>query len=220
MDINVVVVDDQNLVREGICAIINAQPEMTVVAEGKTADDLTILAARHKPHIIVSDLLMPGHNLFSAIDEARTASPDTNVVVVTGYITDTNIQRLLEASIMGCVDKAEAATEIIQAIKEVAAGRTYFSRGSREQLSKIYSGIDFSNLSKALQSMKKPLLSEREVEVLAAVAKGFSAKEVAEFLKISAKTVERHKSNIMAKLSMHSQVDLTRYAIREGIINA
>jgi DNA-binding NarL/FixJ family response regulator len=140
------------------------------------------------------------------------------IVFLTAHNTDVNVERALASGAAGFVTKSESLTAIVTALREVTAGRApYLSDDVR---ARMIVGVKSTSAGAPTVASRKSLLSPREVEVLCCVAQGQSAKQIASVLTISSKTVERHKSNIMAKLNLHTQVDLTRYAIREGIISA
>jgi two-component system response regulator NreC len=214
--LKVVIIDDHEVVREGLVIVINSQSDMKVVGEANTAREGLELIIKTKPHIIITDISMPGENAFEFLKEYRAASPGVKVVFLSAYATDSNLEKAIKSGGAGFIAKSEPSLKILSALRDVINGHSYFSSEAAERIVHIPNGL--LELGNAV--VKGELLSPRELEVLCSVAKGFTAKEIATTLKISSKTVERHKSNIMAKLGIHTQVDLTRYAIREGLVVA
>jgi len=203
-----VIVEDHEMVREGMAAVFNAQPDMEVVGECGDPDSAMSIISEKQPDLVVSDLMMPGSSPFDMMKSAREKVPGIRFVMVAASISDTNLGRAVETGVSGILMKAGSMKEIVGAVRAVVADQEYFCSEIRPRLAQLTS-----------TGGSRPVLSPREIEVLCCVARGLSAKEIATALHISAKTVERHKSNIMAKLNMRSQVDLTRYAIKEGLIN-
>jgi DNA-binding NarL/FixJ family response regulator len=219
----IVLIDDHEIVRLGLSHVINAEKDLEVIAQSGDAQSGLHEILSHKPDIAVVDINMPGMNVFDMVRTALVQMPQLKVIFLTAYSTDSNVEKALSAGASGFVTKSESLGNIVIAIREVLAGHTpYLSSDVKQRmvlLGRISKDATTEAIAKSMSS-KKNLLSPREVEVLSCVARGQSAKQIAGTLHISAKTVERHKSNIMSKLSLHTQVDLTRYAIREGIISA
>ncbi|MEZ4744243.1 MAG: response regulator transcription factor [Bdellovibrionota bacterium] len=218
--IRIVVIDDHQVVREGLVAMINAQIDMEVVGSCDNPVRGYELIDETSPSIVITDISMPEGAPFEMVKEAKQKLPNLKVIFLTGYGTDSNLERALRSGGEGFICKNEPMQDFIEAIREIEAGHTYFSREISDRIVKGNEGEEQNGIYSEELVVRKELLSSREVEVLCCVAKGLTAKQIAGALKISAKTVERHKSNIMAKLRIHSQVDLARYAIREGYIVA
>ncbi len=224
--IKIVVIDDHEIVRNGLVAMMNAQQDMTVVAECGDADSGLEKILETNPDIVVTDIAMPGGSPFEMVDKAKEKLPALKVVFLTAFSTDGNLVRSMRSGGSGFVTKVDPIDTLIQSIRIVNSGETFFSDEAKKLFVDKEGGAigeeEFTAMSKGLPkgvTVRKELLSPREIEVLCCVAKGSTAKQIADALHISAKTVERHKSNIMAKLEIHSQVDLARYAIREGLIS-
>jgi two-component system response regulator NreC len=197
--------------------VINADPELEVVAQsGDTQTGLSQITTL-QPDVALVDINMPGPSVFDMVQVALKQLPNLKFIFLTAHHSDINVERALASGASGFVTKAESLTTIAHAVHEVLSGRSPFL--SDDVRGKMIS-TGRSDASPLQITTRRNLLSPREVEVLCYVAHGQSAKQIAGVLDISAKTVERHKSNIMAKLNLHTQVDLTRYAIREGIISA
>lgn len=213
--IKVVVVDDHEVVREGLVTMINTQQDMEVVGDCGDADTALAIISDKKPDIVMSDISMPGLSPFEMVKRSKEQNENLRILFLTAYSTDGNLERALRAGGSGFITKVEPMNIILEAVRKVSSGESYFS--SEIQGRMVGNPSDEHNSEDDL-TVRRELLSPREVEVLCCVARGLTAKQIANTLHISAKTVERHKSNIMAKLGIHSQVDLARYAIREGLI--
>ena len=223
----IVLIDDHEIVRLGLSHVINAEADLQVIAQSSDAQSGLIEIMKHRPDIAVVDINMPGTSVFEMVQVALRQLPSLKVIYLTAYNTDTNVERALASGASGFVTKGESLGTIVSAIREVIAGRTPFLsddvRGrvvTTNRIASVSGNAPEATAQAQMITARKNLLSPREIEVLCCVAQGQSAKQIATILSISSKTVERHKSNIMAKLSLHTQVDLTRYAIREGIISA
>lgn len=215
----VVLIDDHEIVRAGLSAVIGAEPDLEVVDQMPDAQSGLQSIDTHKPDIAVVDINMPGSSPFDMAQAALRSNPKLKVIFLTAFNTDTNLERALQSGASGFVTKSESLTTIATAIRQVLNGNIpFFSNDVRQRIVNTPRAAgSLANASLTL-SARKSLLSPREQEILCCVAQGQSAKQIAQLLTISAKTVERHKSNIMTKLHLHTQVDLTRYAIREGMI--
>lgn len=214
--IKVIVVDDHEVVREGLVTMINTQPDLEVVGDCSDAEAALSLISDTNPDVVMSDISMPGLSPFEMVKRSKEQNPNLNVLFLTAYSTDGNLERALRAGGTGFITKVEPMNTIFEAIRTVSRGEKYFSEEIRERV--IKQGENEAKGEDDQMVVRRELLSPREVEVLCCVARGLTAKQIATSLHISAKTVERHKSNIMSKLGIHSQVDLARYAIREGLI--
>lgn len=219
----VILIDDHEIVRVGLAHAINSEVDLSVVAQSPDAETGLRDIIAHHPDVAIVDINMPGMSAFEMVQEALKQQPNLKVIFLTAYGTDSNVERALAVGASGFMTKKESLGTIVQGIREVIAGRgPFLCKDARSRVIAIDSvpGVPLMGGASRLVTARKSLLSPREIEVLCCVAQGQSAKQIAGNLSISAKTVERHKSNIMSKLSLHTQVDLTRYAIREGIISA
>ena len=202
--------DDHAVVREGLKALVNAQPNMTVV--GEAADGLAAcrLIPTLRPDVAVMDVSMPGLTGSQATARLRVEYPAVKVLALTVHEDKGYLRQLLAAGAAGYVLKRAAAEELIHAIRAVAAGGIY---------------LDPNMAGKAVSGFaRKPTgggepggeLSERETEVAKGTAAGHSNKEIAASLELSVKTVETYRARAMEKLGLHSRADLVRYAVQEG----
>jgi DNA-binding NarL/FixJ family response regulator len=213
----IVLIDDHEIVRLGLTQVINADSGLEVVAQSGDAQTGLSQIMALEPDVAVVDIQMPGPSVFEMIEQATKLQPKLKIIVLSAHQTGINVDRSMTAGASGFLTKSESLTTIARAIHAVLSGDLPFlSQEIQDRLNNLGRGVE----SKTLGQPPRGLLSPREVEVLCQVAKGQSAKQIGHTLHISAKTVERHKANIMTKLSLHTQVDLTRYAIREGLISA
>jgi two-component system, NarL family, response regulator NreC len=209
--IRVLLADDHAIVREGLKALINAQPGLEVV--GEAADGLTALAlaAELDPDVAVVDMSMPGLNGAQVTSRLLQARPGRKVLALTVHEDRAYLRLLLDAGATGYVLKKAAAEELVRAIRAVAAGEMYLDR--------TMAGAARDDNSPSQPVYHEPSeveLSEREAEVVQLIAQGYSNKEIAARLRLSVKTVETYKMRSMEKLGMRSRVDIVRYACRRG----
>jgi DNA-binding NarL/FixJ family response regulator len=219
----IVLVDDHEVVRAGLKAVIEAESDMEVIDQ--KSDALSALNALNdlKPDVLLVDVNMSGLSAFEMAISAKRLLPKLKVIFLTAFSTDSNLERALQCGASGFVSKSDSITSVVTAIREVSAGNSpFFSQDVKQRLVRNPKPQRQVTTSPSVEAFaaRKSLLSPREREILCFVAQGQSAKQIGSHLTISAKTVERHKSNIMTKLHLHNQVDLTRYAIREGMICA
>jgi DNA-binding NarL/FixJ family response regulator len=203
--------DDHIVMREGLKALVNAQPDMNVIGEADNGRTALLKAKELQPDIVVMDVSMPEMNGIQATERLRHACQKIKVLILTAHDDTGYLRQLLEAGAAGYVLKRVAADELINAIRVVAAGGVYLDPALAGKVVRGYVGKQ--RLRGAPQCNT---LSERETEVLRLVAWGYTNKEVAGYLRISVKTVETHKANLMQKLDLKSRVEMVRYALRQG----
>lgn len=206
--LRVFLTDDHAVVRAGLTALVNAQPDMTVV--GTAADGLT--ACRQIPqlqlHVVVMDVSMPGLTGSQATARLRAECPAVRVLALTVHEDKGYIRQLLAAGAAGYVLKRAAAEELIHAIRAVAAGGVYLDPS---MAGKLVGGFVRKAADAAVGE-----LSERETEVAQRTAAGHTNKEIAAHLELSVKTVETYRARAMEKLGLRSRADLVRYAFQQG----
>lgn len=209
-NLRVLLADDHAVVREGLKAMINAQPGLEVV--GEAADGPTALdrAAELDPDVVVVDVSMPGLNGAQVTVRLKEARPDRKILALTVHEDRGYLRRLLEAGASGYVLKQSAASELIHAIRAVAAGGTYLDPALAGSV--VGSFVGRANATDAPSGG----LSEREEEVVSLIAQGYSNKEIAARLKLSVKTVETYKARSLEKLGLRSRVDIVKYATHRG----
>jgi NarL family two-component system response regulator LiaR len=210
--IRVLVVDDQVIVREGICLLLSQVEGIEVVGEAGDGEKAIAAAKALEPDLILMDLVMPGTDGIEATRQITTAWEDARVLVLTSYSEDDKVIPAIEAGARGFLLKDSAPADLIRAIRHVYEGR---------------SSLDPTIASQVLLELKRPTrqppapdpLTDRELEVLRLVATGRSNAEIAAQLTITEATVRSHVSNILGKLHLTNRVQATLYALQEGIIS-
>jgi DNA-binding NarL/FixJ family response regulator len=214
--IKMLLVDDHVLLRQGLSSMLSDSSEVKVVGQcGDTRSGIYMIE-RLKPDIAFVDLNMSGVSPFELVRRARVLHPSCKVIFLAQNSTDSNLEQGLDSGAWGFISKTETIEGIIKAIQYVFMGEKYFSSEIKKRI--LSRETQQSDVGTNTYVSRRNLLSPRELEVLCCVARGMKAKSIGKTLHITAKTVERHKSNIMAKLGLHSQVDLALYAVREGYV--
>ena len=207
MSVSIVIVDDHQIVRDGLASLIaTLDRRMNVIGQGATGREAVALAAELQPDIILIDVAMPGINGIEATREILKEHPDIRIIAVTMHAERSFIAGMLQAGAKGYIRKESAFEEISAAIDAVLQGRTYLGNGIAEIA--IADGGDESG---------RASLTDRETEVLALIADGMKTRQIAQALFVSEKTVETHRRQISRKLDLYSVAELTKYAIRNGL---
>ncbi|HWS55335.1 MAG TPA: response regulator transcription factor [Pyrinomonadaceae bacterium] len=209
--LRVLLAEDHEMVREGIKALVNAQPDMEVVGEASGGRLAVQLAQEVQPDVIVIDISMPELNGLKATERIRQVCPHVRVLTLTRHTDAGFIQQLFAAGASGYVLKQSASAELVRAIRAVAAGGNFLDP---QITGKVIGG--YISQQARVGDDAQGELSERESEVLRLIAWGHSNKEIAARLQISVKTVEAHKANTMKKLGLTSRIDIVRYALLQG----
>jgi DNA-binding NarL/FixJ family response regulator len=215
VSIRIVLADDHRILREGLRSLLAQQPDVLVVGEASDGDAVVNLARELRPDLIIMDVVMPGTDGITATRQIRAECPDTKVIALSMHSDRRFVSEMVRAGALGYLVKDSAFEELNQAVRTVMSNRPY--------LSAVITGTlveDFVRQTSASErSTASPLhmLTGREQEVLRMLADGKRVKEIAHLLTISVKTVESHRQNIMDKLEIHSTIELTRYALREGL---
>jgi DNA-binding NarL/FixJ family response regulator len=212
--IRILVADDHAVLRAGLRALLNNEPDMEVVGEAANGTEAVEQAQLLRPDVIVMDLSMPGMGWLEATRQINEKALDTRVLVLTVHAEQQYLLPVLQAGGAGYVLKQAADTELIQAIRTVHRGEAFLYPNAASMLLQDYRRRVGSNED------KYDGLSEREREVLKYTAEGFSSQEIADRLIISAKTVDTYRQRIMDKLDIHHRSELIRYALRKGLLTA
>lgn len=212
-EITIVVADDHKVVRQGLRAVLEAEPNFRVVGEAGNGLEVTRLVERLRPNVLVLDLMMPRLNGLEVIRQVRKSSHNTQVVILSMHRDESYVLEALKNGAAGYVLKDAGAEELIKAIREAAANRHYLSPPLSD------SAVDaYVQRGSAATTDPYDSLSSREREVLQLVAEGHTNAEIGKRLFISPRTVEIHRANMMAKLTLRNQTDLIRYALKRGIL--
>jgi DNA-binding NarL/FixJ family response regulator len=203
--------EDHEMVREGLKALVNSQPDMEVVGEAGDGRNAVAGAIDLRPDVIVMDVSMPKMNGLEATEKLKEACPQVKVLTLTRHTDIGFMQRLFGAGASGYVLKQSASSELIRAIRAIVAGNNYLDPAVTAKVMSGYAAKPISLLDK-----NRGDLSAREEDVLKKVAWGYSNKEISAQLDISVKTVEAHKSNAMKKLELRSRIDVVRFALLQG----
>ena len=214
MNFRVLIADDHGIVRQGLRALLEKSPDVSVVGEASDGREAVRLADELRPNIVVMDIAMPMLNGVDATSQILSRDPEIKVIILSMHSDESYILRALSAGAKGYLLKDSAEGDILPAVQTVAKGRPYFSPVIASTL-----------LDEYLQTMKKnkvrdsyDLLSEREKEVLQLLAEGKSNKEVASVLNLSPYTIESHRTSLMQKLNLHNTAEIVLYAVRKNII--
>jgi two-component system response regulator NreC len=207
----IVVVDDHLMMRQGLCALLKSQPDFQVLGDAGDGEGALRLIERLHPDVIVLDLAMPGINGIEVTRWVTQNSPTCLIVILSMYAAEGYVREAIEAGAKAYVLKKDSAEELTNAIREVIAGRHYISPSLTKKAINSYVGMS------SHQNELYGNLTTRERQVLQMVAAGSTSAQIAAKLFISHRTVEFHRANIMRKLGLHTQHELTRFCIEEGI---
>ena len=210
--IRVLLADDHTLVRAGICSLIKNMEGTEVIAEAGDGREALRLVRTHRPDVVLMDVAMPGLNGLEATARIAKKFPHVRVIILSMHINEEYVLQALRAGAAGYLVKGADAAELEIAIRAVARGETYLSPTVSKHVVTDY----IQRISGETTSLE--LLTPRQREVLQLIAEGYSTKKIAHTLKISVKTVETHRMQLMERLDIHDIAGLVRYAIRVGLV--
>ena len=212
--IRVLVVDDHTIVRDGICALLALVGDMEVVGEAGNGSEALKMVKALEPDVVLMDIAMPIMGGLEATRRIRKEFPRTRVLALTQHDDKEFVFPVIEAGASGFISKVAASSELASGIRSVCRGDSYLSPTVAKVLVENYQ-------HRGSRGDHDPYnqLTERERDVLQLVAEGHTTQEIADLLVVSPKTVEGHKTNLMAKLGIHNRIDLVKYALRKGIIS-
>jgi len=208
------IVEDHTLLRAGLRALLSQDPDLEIVGEADNGRDAIRAIGTLAPDLVLMDLSMPGMNGIEAMMDIKRRNPDTRVLVLTVHKTDEYIHESLRAGADGYILKDATHDELRVAIRSVLNGKTYLSPDISGKVIHGYLGTGTA----AHAGSTWDTLTHREREVLKLVAEGHPNKFIADYLCLSIKTVEKHRSNLMKKLDLHNASTLTSYAIEKGLV--
>jgi DNA-binding NarL/FixJ family response regulator len=209
----VLLADDHTLVRSGLRMLLDAQPDIEVVAEAADGAEAVKLALSREIDLAVLDVAMPRMTGLQAVAEVHRRRPELRVLILSMYDNEQFFFEALKAGASGYVLKSAANRDLVEAIRAAMRGEPFFYPAAVTALIR-----DYLELARSGEQIPADPLTPREQEVLKLIAEGHTSEEIAATLVISKKTVERHRANILEKLGMRNRVDLTRYAIRRGLV--
>jgi DNA-binding NarL/FixJ family response regulator len=210
--IRVLIADDHGIVRSGLRMLIERQSDMRVVAEAEDGVAALESTQAERPDVAVLDVSMPRMTGLQAAREIRSHVPDTRVLLLSMHDDERYFLEGLEAGAAGYVLKRAADTDLIGAVRTVAGGRTFLSDEAQRTL--------MAEWLEGGRAEPDDPLTPRELEVVKLIAEAFTNRQIAETLKLSEKTIESHRANVFAKLGMRDRVEIVRYAIRRGLVEA
>ncbi|MFH1002624.1 MAG: response regulator transcription factor [Chloroflexota bacterium] len=210
--IRVLVVDDHTVVRDGICALLALVGDMEVVGEAANGSEALKMVKELKPDVVLMDVAMP---IMDGLEATRRICREfpSRVLVLTQYDDKEYVFPIIEAGASGFISKVAASSELVSGIRSVFNGDSYLSPSATRLIVE-----DYQHSRGQLSHDPYEQLTERERDVLKLVAEGYTTQEIADMLVISPKTVEGHRTNLMAKLGIHNRTELVKYALRKGII--
>lgn len=207
--IRLIIADDHEMFREGLRVLLETEEDLEIVGEAADGDEAITMVDDFKPDLIVLDVQMPGTHGIEAARRIVADNPDTRILALSRHSERRYVSEMFKAGAIGYILKDSAVRELVDAIKTVSTGQLYCSPSLVGVVMRDYTGRLAGEEGK---------LTEREKEVLTLIAEGKNSKEIAHELNLSSKTVDSHRQRIMKKLDIHNVVDLTKYAIKEGLI--
>lgn len=216
MPFRILVADDHEVVRRGLCALLRNQPEWEVCGEASDGREAVEKVLTLKPEVVILDIGMPNLNGLEATRQILKANAHVKVLILTLHDSDQVVQEVLNAGARGFLLKTDAARDLVAAVEALRRGKTYFTP---KVAAMVLDGYLQRENGTAPESPARSRLTPREREVVQLLAEGKSSKEVAVALGLSVKTAETHRSNIMRKLELHSVSDLVLYAVRNNIVH-
>jgi DNA-binding NarL/FixJ family response regulator len=209
--ISLLVVDDHTLVRAGLCRIFKDEGDIEVVGETGSGREAVELCKRLKPDVVILDYGLPDTDGLDVTSQLIALGTGSKILVLTMYANEDFAIRLIRAGASGFVVKGASPDELLAAVRKVAQGRTYVSPAILEKM--------VSRMGMSETDAPEASLSDREIQVLVRLAKGATTREVSDELCLSVSTVETYRSRLLEKLNLRNNSDLTRFAIRRGLID-
>lgn len=210
----IVIAEDHNILREGLKSLVKSNDAIQVVAEAGDGIEAIRAVEKHRPDLLLLDLSMPRMSGISVIKDLKSRFPETKILALTIHDTEEYILESFHSGLDGYCLKDANSSELLMAIDRVLEGKTYLSPTISEKVL-----VGFLEERKKLRTTTSwDSMTQREKEVLKLVGEGYKNKEIADYLCISVKTVEKHRSNIMRKLDVHTSSGLTAIAIEKGLV--
>jgi DNA-binding NarL/FixJ family response regulator len=217
MAFRILVADDHEVVRRGLCALLRAQPDWEVCGEASNGREAVEQAVKLRPEVVILDIGMPNLNGLEATRQILKENPRIKVLILTLHDSDQVVQQVLNAGARGFLLKSDAARDLVAAVEALRRDKIYFTPKVASMVLDGYLRRDNAPVPQDIPGRSR--LTPREREIVQLLAEGKSSKEVAVALGLSVKTAETHRSNIMRKLALHSVSDLVLYAVRNNIVH-
>jgi DNA-binding NarL/FixJ family response regulator len=215
--LRILIADDHELARHGIRAVLENHPGWEVCGEARDGRESVELAAATRPDIVLLDIGMPNLNGLEAARQILANTPEVAILILTMHDSDNVVREVLRAGARGFLLKSDAGRDLITAVEALQRHRTFFTTRVSQMV--LDGFLDRAKNGDEIQrETGEDVLTSREREVIQLLAEGKTSKEVAVTLNLSVKTAETHRTNLMRKLDLHSVADLTRYAVRNGIV--
>ena len=214
--IKIIIVDDHEILRDGIKALLILANDIEVIGEASNGNELFSLLKFLKPDIILLDIIMPGQSGIEIAEKMNIEYPDIKIIILSSNIDEESVFNSINAGVSGYLSKNINKIELIEAIRQVNAGKEYYSDMIPLVIIKKYKSFIKDNTKQKQEIIIT--LSDREKEIVRWITEGLSYKEIGEKLFISSRTVESHKNNMLEKLELKTTVDLIKYAIKNGIV--
>ena len=211
MAIRILIADDHGVLRAGLRALLNAEPDLEVVGEAADGEEALRLTGTLQPDIVLMDISMPGWGGIEASRRLQELRPAVRVLFLTMHEDSSLLQEAIRAGAAGYILKRAAESELVNAIQAVWRGELYVHPGMTRAL------LANTPLGSTDHRATVETLTPREVEVLSLIAQGYTSRQIADRLTLSVRTVESHRAHLMEKLGLHSRVELVRYAAKHGL---
>ncbi len=208
-----ILADDHQILREALRMLLDMQPDLRVIAETGDGLEALQLTEKHRPDVLIVDMMMPGLSGLEVARRAKRASPATKVIVLSMHDTESYVVESLQAGVAGYVLKKSSSQELVFAIRQALAGNLFLSPPLNERAIQAY----MQRAQDARTANPLDALTARELEVFQLAAEGLSNPQIAERLVLSVRTVEMHRSNLMRKLGLKTQTDLVKFAVVHGV---
>jgi len=206
----ILVVDDQNVVRDGVVTMLSFQSEMEVVGEAQNGIEAVELAKQCKPDVVLLDMSMPLQDGLATIPKIKAAHPDVRILVLTSFSESDLVYQAIKAGALGYMLKDATRLQLVQSIRDVANGKASIHPSIAMKVIQEFDEIDDD-------STIVEALTQRELETLKLIARGFSNQEIALFLHVHERTIAKYVSNILKKLQVSNRTQAALYAVRNGI---
>jgi len=218
--LRILIADDHEVARRGIRSLLESHPGWEVCSEAKDGRDAVELATSTKPDLVLLDIGMPNLNGLEAARQILATNPNVAILILTMHDSDNVIREVLRAGARGFLLKSDAGRDLVAAVEALESQKTFFTPRVSQMV--LDGFLNREKKRSEIEDVTNPsgdLLTAREREVIQLLAEGRTSKEVAVTLNLSVKTAETHRTNLMRKLGLHSVADLTRYAVRNGIVH-